>query len=290
MCVTRGDDLLSTERYLSVLSKTTVPQNASMRPHSVRPHGERGVFIVIAALWISVFLMLTALAIDTFMLATAKLQQGNTVDYLALSALHALKDPPSGAVPPSSQGHDVDTYNYVIGKAAVVAAASLMGSTTAQASASDLEIRVSTGDDDDGEGCGTDDDAGGSGPTGPSGPSGGGGPDGGNSNCSGLENTRDCGSKGSKDKWCGFESVTDIGSVIFGQYDPATSSFTPASVGSVGSVNAVKVRLQLQDPSSSPMVLPMMKLILAGGHVMFESKATAYRDSTGRYMLVSSTD
>jgi hypothetical protein len=267
-----------------VISDSFEPHKALLHPQCGRtPHGERGVFIVIGALWISVFLMLTALAIDTFMLATAKLQQGNTVDYLALSALHALKDPPAGAVPPSGQGYDTVTYNFVIDKAAVVAAASLLGSGGAQASASDLRIRISSGRDDEGEGCGTDDDYGGSGPTG----GGSGGPDGGNSNCSGVENTGNCKS-GGKDRWCGFEGVSDVGSVIFGQYDPASGSFTPAPFGSVGSVNAVRVRLQLQDPSSSPLVLPMMKLVLASGHIMFESKATAYRDGSGRYMLVNS--
>jgi hypothetical protein len=196
--------------------------------------------------------MLTALALDTFMLATAKLQQGNTVDYLALSALHALKDPPVGAVPPSGSQQDVSTYNFVIDRAAVVAAASLLGSGAAQASASQLRVRISSGSDDEGEGCGfgSDDSV--------------------------------------KDKWCGFEGLSDVGAVIFGQYDPVNSKFIPAALGAVATVNAVRVRLQLQNPSESPLLLPMMRLILSSGHLMFESSAIAYRDGTGRYMLVSS--
>ena len=262
-----------------MLTDRTTTDSVSGRFQRVgHSHGERGVFIVIGALWVSVFLMLTALAIDTFFLATTKLQQGNTVDYLALSALHALKDPPSGATPPSGNGYDTTTYNFVIDKAAVVAAASILGSSAAQASASDLHIRFSSGGDDDGEGCGTDDEGfGGSGPSG-----------GGSSECGGIDNIKNCGSREVKDKWCGFEGMSEVGSVIFGQYDPGTGGFTPAPVGGVGTVNAVRVRLQLKDPSASPLVLPMMKLVLTSGHLMFESKATAYRDGTGRYMLVNS--
>ncbi len=235
-----------------MLTHPTQRHNALTRPQPNRPDGERGVFIVIGALWISVFLMLTALALDTFMLATAKVQQGNTVDYLALSALHALKDPPVGAVPPSGSQQDVSTYNFVIDRAAVVAAASLLGSGAAQASASQLRVRISSGSDDEGEGCGfgSDDSV--------------------------------------KDKWCGFEGVSDVGAVIFGQYDPVNGNFVPAALGAVTTVNAVRVRLQLQDPSESPLLLPMMRLILSSGHLMFESSAIAYRDGTGRYMLVSS--
>jgi hypothetical protein len=220
--------------------------------------GERGVFIVLGALWMSAFLMLTALAIDTYMLATAKLQQGNTVEYMALAGLRALLDPASGATPPAQTGNDPLTYNFVIERAVTVAQSPLMGTSHSQVTATQLRVRAATGGDDEGEGC----DSGGYG--------------------------QGSGSESGVDKWCGFEgeAANPVGAVIFGRYDSTTGKFTPAAPGAVSSVNAVRVRLALQDPQNAPMVLPMMKLLIGNGSIMFQSFATAVRDSNGRYRLI----
>ena len=238
--------------------------------------GERGVFIVLGALWMSAFLMLAALAIDTYMLATAKLQQGNTVEYMALAGLRAVLDPAPGAAPPPSSGGEQHVYNFAIDRAVLVAQSPLMGTSHAQVSASQLYVRPSSGKDDAGEGCGDD--------------------EGDANNSAGREagghcvGTDEC-PESAKDKWCGFEGAGDegLGAVIFGRYDSSTGSFSPAAPGAASTVNAIKVRLQLQNPQNSPMVLPMMKLLIGNGSIMFQSTATAVKDSNGMYRLVSSS-
>lgn len=244
--------------------------------------GERGVFIVLGALWMSAFLMLAALAIDTYMLATAKLQQGNTVEYMALAGLRALLEPASGAAPPAQTGNDSLTYNFVIERAVTVAQSPLIGTSHTQVTATQLRVRAATGGDDEGEGC----DGGGTGQQG------GGGGEGGHGSGSDFGS---CGlginCESDVDSWCGFESeaANPVGAVIFGRYDSTTGKFTPSAPGTVSSVNAVSVRLALQDPQNAPMVLPMMKLLIGNGSIMFQSFATAVRDSNGRYRLVATS-
>jgi hypothetical protein len=228
------------------------------------------------ALWMGMFVALIALALDTFMIGTAKMHQSSTVEYIALGTLRTLKEPPADGSYIGS--NEVDRYNFAINRGALAGAANLPGSSAAQVMSSEIQVRLASGQDDSDEDCGQ----GGGGPPG-------GGP--GLGSCSENFNDEGGGACGGIDQWCGFESSSPIGSVIFGVYTPASgataATFVPAAAGaSVGGINAVKVRLQLQDPNISKFVLPFGKVLLGDGAVKFQSTAIAIIDAPGKYRLV----
>jgi hypothetical protein len=224
------------------------------------------------ALWMGMFVALIALALDTFMIGTAKMHQSSTVEYIALGTLRTFKEPPADGSYTGS--NEVDRYNFAINRGALAGAANLPGSSAAQVQSSQIQVMpVDMADDED---CGQ-------GAPGP--------PGGGLGTCGENFNDEGGGACGGIDRWCGFESSSPIGSVIFGVYTPASgataASFVPAAAGaSAGGINAVKVRLQLQDPSISKFVLPFGKVLLGDGAVKFQSTAIAIIDAPGQYRLV----
>ena len=208
---------------------------------------QRGTIILMAALILTAILSVTALALDTYFISIAKLQQSATSEYIALATLRTFFEPPLNGGYNGNQSDEVSRYNFAIERGALLGATRLLGASGIQLSPSDL--RISAG--------------------------------------SNKDNSNDCQPGSShRNSWCGFLPASDRGSVIFGSFNPNSSSgFVPAPPGSANSANAVKINLQLA-PSSSPIILPLGKLLLGEGQVRFNSTACAYFDSPGSYHLI----
>jgi hypothetical protein len=223
--------------------------------------------MVLCSIWIATFLLFTALAIDVFLIGTALLQQRNAADYLALGIVKIYLDPPPGVscdIPGCNSQTDPcisQKYTCAINKAILATNVTMVGKQGPQFYDGDLDIYYNSGD-----------------------PS-----------CVkrglGQQGERECFNDGHGKEdddgalvWHGFDPVNvNKGEVVFGHIDvpvTANSHFVPVDDVNSGTVNAVFVKLRLQNTAASPMILPFMSLLAPPEMLQFSSSVIAYRDGS----------
>ena len=212
---------------------------------------QRGVFIVFGAIVMAAIVATIALALDMYFIANAKLQQNNTAEYVALAVLRTYVEPPQNGAYNGYPSDEVSRYNFAIDRGSLLGSAQLLGADAGQISFGDLRVYNSK-----------------------------------------YDGTGGC-EPGSirQSEWCGFQPASDRGSVVFGYVDKSLlqnsqAGFYPIPPGGADYANAVKVTLKLTH-SSSPIILPMAKLLLGEQKVQFNSTACALFDSPGNYQLLS---